>query len=98
MHVNLTIQFTNIAFKEKLQDFEYSDTQKRSELIGEAVSGGQSENRFVVSRIHGKHSRVTGSGLEGTPKLLKTFFSRLFLCQNFDSRNSRFHVGQFFVH
>ena len=40
MHVNLTIQFTNIAFKEKLQDFEYSDTQKRSELIGEAVSGG----------------------------------------------------------
>ena len=30
-----------------------------------------------------KKKNFIGSGLEGTPKLLKAFFSRLFLCQNY---------------
>ena len=31
-----------------------------------------------------KQKNITGSGLEGTPKLLKAFFSRPFLCQNYE--------------
>ena len=32
-----------------------------------------------------KQKNVTGSGLEGTPKLLEAFFSRLFLCQIYET-------------
>ena len=32
-----------------------------------------------------KQKNFTGSGFEGTPKLLKAFFSRLFLCQNYET-------------
>ena len=32
-----------------------------------------------------KKKYFTGSGLEGMPKLLKAFFSRLFLCQNYET-------------
>ena len=30
-----------------------------------------------------KQKNLTGSGFEGTQKLLKAFFSRLFLCQKY---------------
>ena len=42
--------------------------------------------KIVISHIQNeifKQKNVTGSGLEGTPKLLKAFFSRLFLCENY---------------
>ena len=42
--------------------------------------------RIVISRTQNeilKQKNFTGSGLEGTPKLLKAFISRLFLCQNY---------------
>ena len=42
--------------------------------------------KIVISHIRNeifKQKNVTGSGLEGTPKLLKAFFSRLFLCENY---------------
>ena len=32
-----------------------------------------------------KQKYVTGSGLEGTPKLLKAFYSRSILCQNYET-------------
>ena len=32
-----------------------------------------------------KQKNFTGSGLEGAPKLLKSFLTRLFLCQNFET-------------
>ena len=32
-----------------------------------------------------KQKNSTGSGLEGTPKLLKAFFSRLFVCKNYET-------------
>ena len=32
-----------------------------------------------------KQKHFTGSGFEGTPKLLKVFFSRLILCQNYET-------------
>ena len=32
-----------------------------------------------------EQKKITGSGLEGTPKLLKAFFSRLLLCENYET-------------
>ena len=32
-----------------------------------------------------KQKNFTGCGLEGTPKLLNASFSRLFLCQNYET-------------
>ena len=47
-----------------------------------------SEKFFVVSHIQNeilKQKNLTGSEFEGAPKLLKAFFSRLFLCQNYET-------------
>ena len=47
-----------------------------------------SEKYIVVSHIQNeilKRKTLTGSEFEGTPKLLKAFFSRLFLCQNYET-------------
>ena len=32
-----------------------------------------------------KQKKITESGIEGAPKLLKAFSSRLFLCQNYET-------------
>ena len=53
----------------------------------------------MISHIHNeilKQKNVTGSGLEGAPKLLKIFYSRLFLCQTV--RYSKFQRGQLYSH
>ena len=42
----------------------------------------------MISQIQNeilKQKNFTGSGLEGTAKLLKAFFSRLFLFQNYET-------------
>ena len=44
-----------------------------------------------------KQKKLTGSGFEGTPKLLKAFFSRLFFFVK-TMRHSKFQLGQFFVY
>ena len=47
-----------------------------------------SEKNIVISHIQNeifKQKNFTGSGFEGTPKLLKAFISRLFLCQNYET-------------
>ena len=47
-----------------------------------------SEKNIVVSHIQNeilKQKNLTGSEFEGAPKLLKAFFSRLFLCQNYET-------------
>ena len=57
------------------------------------------EKNAVISHIQNeilKRKNFTSSGLEGTPKLLKVFFSRLFYVKT--TRHSRFQLGQFFVH
>ena len=44
--------------------------------------------KTVISHIQNeilKEKNFTRSGLEGTPKLLKVFLSRLFLCQNYET-------------
>ena len=43
---------------------------------------------IVISHIQNeilKRKNLTGSGLEGMPKLLKAFFLGLFLCQNYET-------------
>ena len=43
---------------------------------------------IVISHIQNeilKQKIFTGSEFEGTPKLLKAFFSKLFLCQNYET-------------
>ena len=45
------------------------------------------EKNIVISHIQNKilkQKNLTGSEFEGAPKLLKAFFSRLFLCQNYE--------------
>ena len=47
-----------------------------------------SEKNIVISHIPNeilKQKNFTGSGFEGTPKLLKAFLSRLYLCQNYET-------------
>ena len=47
-----------------------------------------SEKNIVISHIQNeilKQKNLTGSEFEGAPKLLKAFFSRLFLCQNYET-------------
>ena len=47
-----------------------------------------SEKNIVISHIQNeilKQKNLTGREFEGAPKLLKAFFSRLFLCQNYDT-------------
>ena len=47
-----------------------------------------SEKNIVVSHIQNeilKQKNLTGSEFEGAPILLKAFFSRLFLCQNYET-------------
>ena len=47
-----------------------------------------SEINIVISHTHNeilKQKNFTGSGFEWTPKLLKAFFARLFLCQNYET-------------
>ena len=51
---------------------------------------------MVISHTHNeilKEKNFTGSEFEGTPKLFKAFFSRLFLWQNYDTRGS--NLGSF---
>ena len=47
-----------------------------------------SEKNIMISHIQNeilKQKNLTGSEFEGAPKLLKAFFSRLFLCQNYET-------------
>ena len=47
-----------------------------------------SEKNIVLSHIQNeilKQKNLTGSEFEGAPKLLKAFFSKLFLCQNHET-------------
>ena len=47
-----------------------------------------SEKNIVISHIQNKilkQKYLTGSEFEGAPKLLKAFFTRLFLCQNYET-------------
>ena len=47
-----------------------------------------SKKNIVISQIQNeilKQKNLTGSVFEGAPKLLKAFFSRLFLCQNYET-------------
>ena len=47
-----------------------------------------SEKNIAISHIQNeilKQKKLTGSEFEGAPKLLKAFFSRLFLCQNYET-------------
>ena len=47
-----------------------------------------SEKNIVISHIQNeilKQKNLTGSDFDGAPKLLKAFFSRLFLCQNYET-------------
>ena len=47
-----------------------------------------SEKNIVISHIQNeilKQKNFTGSRFEGTPKLLKAFFSRQFSCQNYET-------------
>ena len=47
-----------------------------------------SEKNILVSHLQNeilKQKNLTGSEFEGAPKLLKAFFSRLFLCQNYET-------------
>ena len=47
-----------------------------------------SAKNIVVSHIQSeilKQKNLTGSEFEGAPKLLKAFFSSLFLCQNYET-------------
>ena len=41
------------------------------------------KKKFKIVICHIQNENFTGSGLEGTPKLSKPVFSRLFLCQNY---------------
>ena len=46
------------------------------------------KKNIVISRIQNeilKQKDFTGSGFEGTPNLLKAFFSRVFLYQNYET-------------
>ena len=42
-----------------------------------------------------KQKNFAGSGLEGKPKLLNAFFSKLVLCQNYETLHTRFNSGSF---
>ena len=47
-----------------------------------------SEKNIVISHIQNeilKQKNLTRSEFQGAPKLLKAFFSRLFLCQNYET-------------
>ena len=47
-----------------------------------------SEKNIVISHIQNellKQKNLTGSEFEGMPRLLKAFFSRLLLCQNYET-------------
>ena len=47
-----------------------------------------SEKNIVISHIQNeilKQKNLTGSEFEGAPKLFKAFFSRPFLCQNYET-------------
>ena len=47
-----------------------------------------SEKNILISHIQNeilKQKNLTGSEFEGAPKLLKAFFSRLFLSQNYET-------------
>ena len=47
-----------------------------------------SEKNIIISHIQNEileQKNLTGSEFEGAPKLLKAFFSRLFLCQNHET-------------
>ena len=47
-----------------------------------------SEKNILISHMQNeilKQKNFTGSGIEGAPKLLKPFFSKLFLCQKYET-------------
>ena len=44
-----------------------------------------SEKYIDILYTEQEQKNFTGSGLEGAPKLFKAIFSRLFLCQNYET-------------
>ena len=57
-------------------------------LLGIWISFKSAKKTIVIFHLQNqilKQITVTGSGFERTPKLLKAFFSRLFLCQNYET-------------
>ena len=78
-YLNVTVQFETEGNGQN----EIVSDMDRSE-----VKLSISEKNIVISHIQNeilKQKNFPGSEFEGAPKLLKAFFSRLFLCQNYET-------------
>ena len=78
MCVKVTVQFETKGNGQN----EIVSNMDRSEML--LIS----ERNIVVSYIQNeilKQKNLVGSEIEGAPKLLKAFLSRLFLCQNYET-------------
>ena len=67
----------NISFKVTVQ-FK-TEENGQNEIVSHVDRSDETQNEIL------KQKNFTGSGIEGTPKLLESFFSRLFLCQNYEA-------------